>query len=430
MSDFLIQKAIDDYAMADKNIKILVGFSGGPDSVCLLSYLYENGYNVSAAHMNHNMRETSLRDLEFCRAFCKERNIRLYEATVEKGKLKSELDARQVRYDFFNRIMDENGIDCLATAHNKNDCTETVLLHMIRGASTDGLCGIAPVNCSVIRPLIYLQKRDVYNYIREKGLSYVVDETNLTDIYSRNKLRNRIIPILEEEFNPSIVDVIADNSLLIAQDADFLCATADKIYKDIVSHNRVAVSSFLSLHKAIGNRVLQKMWKVSSGCGQNLSGKYISDIYKLINVNRNGSCIDLPGNVCASVEYGFLKISKKQIYEEFCFTIQPEKEYNLQGVGVVRLTKYGKGMYVYITEDDMIVLRSKRNGDRFLPAGMDGSKKVSDYFTDMRIPKAERCNIPILEINGQIAAVCGYRCDRRFGELRGMGVKHFIEIKK
>ena len=78
----------------------------------------------------------------------------------------------------------------------------------------------------------------------------------------------------------------------------------------------------------------------------------------------------------------------------------------------------------------MIVLRSKRNGDRFLPAGMDGSKKVSDYFTDMRIPKAERCNIPILEINGQIAAVCGYRCDRRFGELRGMGVKHFIEIKK
>ncbi len=428
MSDFLIQKAIDDYSMTDKEREILVGFSGGPDSVCLMSFLYEHGYKVSAAHMNHNMRDTALRDLEFCRDFCRARNIKLYETTAGKGQLKSELDARRVRYDFFYRIMEENGIDLLATAHNKNDSAETVLLHMMRGASTDGLCGIAPVNGCIIRPLIYLKKSDVYNYIREKGLSYVVDETNLTDIYSRNKLRNRIIPILEEEFNPSVIDVIADNSLLTARDADFLHMTAETVYNEVVSQNRVSISRLLKLHEAIGRRILQKMWKTSSGIEQNLSGKYISDIYKLINVSRSGSCIDLPSGVCASVEYGFLKIVKKQNYEEFSFVIQPEKEYSLPEGSSVKLTKNGRGMYIYISESDKLILRSKRNGDRFLPSGMSGTKKLSDYFTDMRIPKAERSKVPILEINGEIAAVCGYRCDRRFGDDRGIGVKYYIEI--
>ena len=426
-SDFLINKAIADYSMIKKDQSILVGFSGGPDSVCLLSFLYDRGYNVSAAHMNHNMRDTALRDLEFCRAFCEKRGIRLFEETVQRGSLKSELDARKRRYDFFFKIMEEKGIDLLATAHNKNDAAETVLLHMIRGASTDGLGGIAPVNGNIIRPLIYIKKSDVYEYIKNNDLSYVVDETNLTDIYSRNKLRNKFIPMLEEEFNSSLVDVIADNALLTAQDADYIDTEAFATYKRMVKGDRVGIAELRELHTAIGSRVLQLMWKKASGAEQNLSGRYIKEINNLVLKNKNGNGVDLPGRVRATVEYGYLSVEKAEGEQHYSICVNPEEVYHLPGGATFRLTENGRGHYIYITEGDKVYVRTRKAGDRFCPSGMSGTKKLSDYFTDMHVPRAERCKIPLVEINGEIAAVCGFRTDRRFHADHG-GKKYYIEI--
>ena len=193
--DKLIQEAIEKYDMLEPKSSVLVGFSGGADSVCLLSELYEMGYNVMAAHINHNMRDTAARDVEFCKQFCVERDIPIEIKTVRAGALKSEDAARRVRYDFFHDVMRRYGIERLATAHNKNDSAETVLLHLLRGAATDGLCGIAPKDGQLIRPLLFVKKTEIFEYCKSKGLEFVTDETNFTDIYARNKLRNRIMPM-------------------------------------------------------------------------------------------------------------------------------------------------------------------------------------------------------------------------------------------
>ena len=266
----LVKKAIAEYKMPDTDKQILVGFSGGSDSVCLLSILLELGYSVAACHLNHNMRDTAMRDMLFCEQFCKERDIPFVSKIAEKGSIKSEADARKVRYDFFDAAMRELGIEFLATAHNKNDSAETVLLNLLRGASTDGLCGISPADGRVIRPLILANKSEILEYIRERKLGYMTDETNLTEIYTRNKLRNIVIPELEREFNPKLTDSLAENARLTAYDRDYLAEIAGKSYAEVKEKSGLSCKKLCALPRAISGRVLQLLWQKTTENGQNL----------------------------------------------------------------------------------------------------------------------------------------------------------------
>lgn len=413
----LVRRAITDYDMLSKDDTVLVGFSGGSDSVCLLSVLAEMGYKVTAAHLNHNMRDTAKRDMDFCDRFCRERNIPFVSKTVKKGTLKNEADAREARYSFFAEVMSERGIDKLATAHNKNDSAETVILHLLRGATTSGLCGIYPKDANVIRPLIYVKKSEVNDYCNVNNISYVTDETNLTNRYTRNKLRNIYMPQLENEFNPKLIDTIADNAVLMSYDRDFLLKTANEVYENIKRKKGVDVIEFSKLDRALSSRVAEILWQKAVDDLKNLSGKYIEKIIKLASCGKSGKGVDLPSNCVARVEYGELILERKTEYNSFEREIEIDKWYDFPEIeSKIGIFHEGKGLVISLDGTEKILIRNRKQGDRFCPAGLGGSKSVSDYLTDAKLPKAERNRLPLLIANGKVAALGNLRADEEFSK--------------
>lgn len=422
----LVRETIRRYDMLPDGGSVVVGFSGGSDSVCLVSILYELGYNVTAAHMNHNMRDTADRDMEFCRSFCNERSIPFFCKTAEQGMLKSEADAREARYAFFAEVLAETGIDLLATAHNKNDSAETVLLHMLRGASTDGLRGILPKDKGIIRPLIAVKKSEVLDYCEQNNLEYMTDETNLTDMYLRNRLRNRVFPELEKEFNPRLIDSIADNALLTAQDADYITECAKAEYERLLSDGGVEIDRMLELHPALLSRIVQLLWRENNG--QNLPHGYVSAVLDLAKKGKTGSGVDLPHGYRAEIQYGKLKIIRKTVSAEFCYDVKPEEWCDIPEAEMrILISQNSRGMPISLDGNESLCVRSKINGDRFRPDGLNGSKKLSDLFTDLKIPKNERDKVPVLCANGAIAAVVGIRTDEAFAKNKRKN-NFYIEI--
>ncbi len=426
----LVKSAIEKYDMPSADTHILVGFSGGSDSVCLLSVLKELGYKLTACHLNHNMRDTAMRDMLFCESFCRERDIPFIAKTLDKDSVKSEADARNARYSFFEETMKENNIGVLATAHNKNDSAETVLLNLIRGASLDGLSGILPKNGKIIRPLILTPKSLVLEYIKAKNLEYVTDETNLTDIYTRNKIRNKIIPLLESEFNPRLTESLAENAELISCDRDYLNSVAKDAYYEIKNENGVLAERLILLPKAISGRVLQIMWQYETKSGQNLPRKYIDEMLKLAQKAKTAKKLDLPNGFSARIEYGVLFIEKKSRDTDFFIEIEAEKFYELSQIGIrAGIFKEGRGLRISLDGGERLVIRSKRQGDRFCPSGMSGRKTVSDYFTDIKLSHEKRKKTPLLLADDRIAAIGDIRADDAFTKGRRQHDYYFMVEK-
>lgn len=189
---------------------ILCALSGGPDSVALLHFLKDHGFLVAAAHFDHHLRPTSGRDAAFAQALCRDWGVPFYLGGADVGRMpgNTEDNARTARYAFLERVADEIGAERIATAHNANDQLETVLLHLTRGCGLRGLAGIHPRRGRVIRPMLQTPRAAVEAYVRQKGLSYVTDETNADDRYARNRLRHQVVPTLES-LNPRVVEACA-----------------------------------------------------------------------------------------------------------------------------------------------------------------------------------------------------------------------------
>lgn len=228
--DFLekIKSALSDYKMLKKGDAVVAALSGGADSVSLLYALKELsgelGITLSACHINHHLRgEDSNSDMRFCEALCSSLNIPLEIREADVGKMQEKHEsleecARRVRYDFFAEVTHGK---LLATAHNSNDCAETVLLNLMRGTGLKGLCGVPPVRGNIIRPLIYCTRSDVEEYCTARGLSWVTDKTNLSVDYTRNKIRHIILPEMLK-INGSLFSTMNRMEKSLREDNDFL----------------------------------------------------------------------------------------------------------------------------------------------------------------------------------------------------------------
>ncbi len=229
-----IVKAISDYNMISKGDAVVIALSGGADSVSLLCALdklsQQLSFSLSACHVNHGLRgEESDGDMRFCEELCEKLGVQLeiLNTDVKRFQQKHESleeTARRVRYDFFANVSSGKK---LATAHNSNDSAETVLLNMMRGTGLKGLCGIPPVRGNIIRPLIYCSRDEVEQFCKENSLSYVTDKTNLSDDYTRNKVRHSILPEMLK-INPSLLDTVSRMEKNLREDNELLEALADE----------------------------------------------------------------------------------------------------------------------------------------------------------------------------------------------------------
>ncbi len=253
-----VLKTIETYNLIEKNDKIVIGVSGGPDSICLLHVLYglkeRLGIEIVVAHVNHMLRDVADLETEYVQSFCKKLGIECYvkkadileiSKTQKKG---TEEVGRQVRYDFFDEVAKKTNSNKIATAHNSNDRAETVILNILRGSGLSGLKGIEPIRDNkYIRPLINTDRQDIENYCNDNKLEPKYDKTNNENIYTRNKVRNTVIPYIKKEFNPNIIKTINRLSSLATEENEYLQAITKQEFENLLIEKTENI--ILDLHK-------------------------------------------------------------------------------------------------------------------------------------------------------------------------------------
>lgn len=253
-----VLKTIETYNLIEKNDKIVIGVSGGPDSICLLHVLYglkeKLGIEIVVAHVNHMLRDVADLETEYVQSFCKKLGIECYvkkadileiSKTQKKG---TEEVGRQVRYDFFDEVAKKTNSNKIATAHNSNDRAETVILNILRGSGLSGLKGIEPIRDNkYIRPLINTDRQDIENYCNDNKLEPKYDKTNNENIYTRNKVRNTVIPYIKKEFNPNIIKTINRLSSLATEENEYLQAITKQEFESLLIEKTENI--ILDLHK-------------------------------------------------------------------------------------------------------------------------------------------------------------------------------------
>ncbi|MCH5210948.1 MAG: tRNA lysidine(34) synthetase TilS [Oscillospiraceae bacterium] len=439
----IIKKTLTEYNLIDKGDRILIGLSGGADSVCLTHALHsladELGIRIYAAHLNHGIRgDEAERDEIFAKRFAEKLGIECFTdkadipaISTEYG-ISEETAGRKIRYEFFYKLCEQYNITKIATAHNKNDNAETILMNFMRGSTIAGLCGIPVRRSCIIRPLLDVTRAEIENYCRENNLEYVTDSTNLTDSYTRNKIRHTLIPLITEEFNSNFINTVSDNASLIKDDSDYLDNEALIKYKELVKDGKISIDDLSDEPPPISRRIIRHMLKSIYGGLNDVSSGYIRDILALIK-KQSGTEIHLFGGVTARCEYGMLIIEKdRKGIEPFNCGVAFNTPTQIREIGkIVTVTTAHKrvsdgAVYISCDENDKIIIRSRKEGDKFYPSGMTGSKKIKDYLINEKIPKEKRNSIPVIEVNGIIAAV-GNRVDRNF-LFRDSGVRiEFID---
>lgn len=442
----MLQKIIETIkgnAMFNKGDKIIVGVSGGPDSMCLLHILntLRNTYfiDIVAAHLNHGLRgKDADEDEEYVKKFCEKNNIEFYSKRVNIDELSntwgisSEMAGREARYSFFQELFRKLDANKIAIAHNANDQCETILMRIIRGTGLEGLEGIKPVRDGIyIRPLIKITRDEIEEYCDKNNINPRIDKTNLENIYSRNKVRLELIPYIKENFNSHIIEVVNRLGENIKVDNDFIEKKSKEFFGKycIVAPNKVKIKSeAFNEHKALLSRMIRKAVEVVKGNLVNFERVHVEYVISMQRGNT-GKEIELPGGIRALNNYGEIILSKEdknqikrdlRIYEINLNEKKKIGKFNIEASildkkFLERVKENSLEQYFdYQKINGNINLRYRKEGDKFQPLGMKGTKKLKDIFIDLKIPKELRDNIPIICIGEEIAWIVGYRISDKF----------------
>ena len=397
---------IDAYQMIGTGDSVVVAVSGGADSVCLLHLIYRLqkvlDFSLVCAHVNHGLRTSANKDASFVKDLCEKLHVPfvLHEEDVgkkaQKEKISVELAGREVRYAFFKSLKP----DVILTAHNKNDVAESVLLHLIRGCGLEGLTGISPKReDGVCRPLLQFSRLQIEAYLKMHKLTWCEDESNADTQYVRNHIRHSIIPQMAK-INPSVVDTIWNMTDILSAENRYLQSRLDDA-SALFSEGglqKIKLDVFLKMPTALQRRLLRSFFD---------SYHDIQCVMQLAN-GKNGNRFLLKDGRIVEKEYDFLTIYKPM--QEAIPTIKlPEKGSVI--FGNYRITVGGAGMALPKRE---YVVRTRKNGDTFVPEGMTGKKKLKDFFIDEKIPRRLRDCMPMIVCGNEIAAVGTLRRSQNF----------------
>lgn len=314
-----IKSIIKKYDLINEEDKVLIGVSGGPDSITLLNTLYKLGYNICTAHINHGIRENADNDEKFVREFCEERNIPCFVKKVKLKELESDMTleelGRKIRYDFFDEIMKQENCTKIATAHNANDNAETVLMNIIRGSGMSGLKGIEISRGNIIRPLLEVTRREIEEYCEKENLNPCHDESNDEAIYTRNKVRLELIPYIENNINSNVVNNINRMSEIISDEEEYINNQVDISYEECLiaeEEGRVVCSlkRFNELETTIQKRLIIRFIGKVLGNVKDIERVHIQDILKLCKNNVGGKFLTPNKNIKVAVNKGIVEYVK------------------------------------------------------------------------------------------------------------------------
>lgn len=389
---------------------VLIGFSGGADSVMLTCFLTEykrreGDFNIVSLHVNHGIRGAEAdRDEAFSRSFSESLGIESIVSRFDVPKMAKERKlgieecARECRYAEFARVIGEReDISSIAIAHNSDDNIETVILNMMRGGGTRGLSGISPVRDNIFRPLIYCKKASIESLLNKFEIEYVFDSTNAENEYKRNFVRHRIITALSE-ISESPQDMCARSSRNLRLDDEYICSVADEF---IAAHREITNKDLLSLHESVFARVLFRMSNVSLSftnlkeirallVKNNFSyslpeGKFFVSEAGICSVREGLSETDI--DYCLEINFGI------NVFDDFCSgVILTDKKINKSFLKIYKLSTQVSLSSAII--EGGLYLRPRREGDSLYFGGI--TRKLKKVFCDKKIPKSKRALVPIL----------------------------------
>lgn len=411
----MIQQRVIQYIekehLFSSNDKILVALSGGADSVALLCVLHTAGYPCEAAHCNFHLRgEESNRDELFVRQLCRKYGIHLHtidfnttQYATEK-RISIEMAARELRYNWFEKIKKECKANVIAVAHHQDDSVETMLLNLIRGTGITGLLGIRPRNGAIVRPLLCINREEIIRYLQQIGQDFVTDSTNLEDEYTRNKIRLHLLPLMQE-INPSVKNSLIETSNYLNDVATIYNKVIDETKKKIITPEGIRIDALLD---APTPKTL--LFETLHPLGFNSA--QIKDIASSLHGQ--------PGKQFISKEWRVIKDRNLLLLE----SIRPEDGTTLPYQLIKEEREYSPDFQIprdkktacfdadKLTEE--IHCRKWRTGDTFIPFGMKGRKKVSDYLTDRKFSISQKERQWVLCCGERIAWLIGERTDNRF----------------
>ena len=434
---------INEYDMISDNDKVLVGLSGGADSVCLLRILKRIGVELYAVHINHELRGAEADgDEEFCRELCSElnvpfsayhRDIKAY--ALEKG-LTVEEAGRQVRYDAFRKYAVEKHASKIAVAHNKNDLAETVLFNAARGSGLSGLSGIRPVRDNIIRPLLCVKREEIESYLDELGQSFRTDSTNLLPDYDRNKIRHIILPALCE-INSKTIEHISDMAGEAGESYLLVKQLAKEKYEKLALKKNpglrveIDINGLLQEHSVIKKIIIHEALADVAGKRKDISRVHINAVERLIT-GETGKSIELPYDISAKKSYETLiisnqRIKKNEIFYEILYEdlkkrqiieiSQDEKielyledkqdKINIIKNNYTKMADYGK-------IKGTLCIRTPQKGDYIIIDDKGNSKKLSRLFIDNKTDREKRINWPVVACGNEIIWAVGLRYSEGF----------------
>lgn len=418
--------------------KVLVALSGGADSVALLIVLIRLGYACEALHCNFHLRgRESDRDEEFVRELCLQRGVALhvkhFETTryAKEKHISIEMAARELRYDWFEAMRMQRKASVIAVAHHRDDSVETVLLNLIRGTSINGLCGIHAKNNHVVRPLLCVGREEIQAYLEAINQAYVTDSTNLQDEYTRNKIRLNLLPLMEE-INPSVKEGIARMSTHLADVAN--------IYNRAVENSSLRIKDGKGIYiEALLAEAAPKTLLFETLSPLGFNSKQVDDVYDSLGGQ--------PGKVFLSKDWRVIKdrthllIHKRSVEkEEEGRSVISQTGLYLLGENrqlIVELLPYDNDFSIPTDKSIACVdfgkvsfpltVRRWRKGDSFVPFGMKGKKKVSDYLTDRKYSIQEKEEAYVVCLDDEIVWLVGERIDNRYRI--GKGTENVLVIR-
>lgn len=430
-----IKGFIKDNNLIYQEETVIVAVSGGPDSMALLHIMKKlaprMNFKIIAAHLNHCIREEADEEENYVREQCLQWEIPFYSRTSDvkeiarKGKKSLEDAGRFERYRFFNELKEETEASRIATAHHHDDVAETVLLHLLRGSGIKGLRGIMPESGNIIRPLLVLRKEEILDYLHENNIRYCLDKSNEDTQYLRNRIRQQLIPYLEKEFNPRIVETLNHLALIARDENQAIEDEIEQLWERILikkQQDNIVLDNrqLLELQPAYQRRVIIKAFSALAG----EQGWDMNDVQKVMDLStKEGSSLVLHLKKKVRVNKSYDKMiftsSLKKI-QNYCYQISVPGQLKIEETGeTYSFQLLNKEDYIprkadiYLDYDCLkkpLYLRSRKDGDIFRPQGMYGSKKIKDFFIDLKIPYFDRDGIPLLVSgDGEIYAVLGLR---------------------
>lgn len=405
------------YDMVRPGDKVVCALSGGADSVALTfaMYLLKDKLSIAleAAHFNHHLRgEESQRDEVFVKDFCSRFDIPLHLGAgyVRPGEKGLEAAARDARYAFFDTLDGK-----IATAHTADDNAETVLMHLVRGTGLKGLGGIAPVRGRIIRPMLDSTRQEVLTFLQKYHLSFVTDSSNREEDFLRNRLRHRVMPLLEQE-NPEF----SRNTSAMAQRL-----RADEQALEALGAQALTVTQLRALPPALRSRALKRMLE---GFGvKEPEARHIALAESLVFSDNPSARGYFPGNVTLARCYDCLQLLEAA--EEYCIELCGPGAYELPGFRllVARALAYENTPYRFTVPDgSAIVVRSRRSGDSLCTPG--GTKKLKKLFIDRKIPAHQRNAVPVVAMQGHVLGVCGLGANLEDQKQEPVWVLEFLPI--